>query len=120
MTPRRQAALAICLLIPDALQAQSGCVRHFTNRSNYSWSIAGYDGPQSKLIIAPNTTVAIPYGNATVVTISGYIPSRPYTKQFGVQSTSDSCYELLHQGPVGYITLNKTLNGDVITCSGGC
>ncbi len=120
MTLQRQTAFVICLLVPGVLQAQSGCVRHFTNRSNYSWSISGYDGAQSKLVIAPNTTVAIPYGNADKVTISGYIPNRPYTKQFDVQSTPDSCYEILHQGPVGYITLNKTQAGDVVTCSGGC
>ena len=120
MTLRRQAAFVMCLLVPGAIQAQSGCVRHFTNRSTYTWSIAGYDGPQSKLMIAPNTTVAIPYGNAVQVTISGNIPDRPYSKQFDVQSTPDSCFEIVHQGPVGYITLNKTQNGDVVTCVGGC
>ena len=120
MILRLQPALAIFLLTPGAIQAQSGCVRHFTNRSNFTWSIAGYDGPQSKLMIAPNTTVAIPYGNATTVTISGYIPNRPYAKQFDVQSTPDSCYEIVHQGPAGYITLNKTQSGDVVTCVGGC
>ena len=120
MTLRQQASLAICFLVPTALQAQSGCVRHFTNRSNYTWSIAGYDGAQSKLMIPPNTTAAIPYGNAGSITISGYIPNRAYTKQFDVQGTPDSCFELMHQGPVGYITLNKTQTGDVVTCSGGC
>ena len=120
MTLRQQALFAISFLLPGSVQAQSGCVRQFTNRSNFTWSIAGYDGPQSKLMIPPNTTVAIPYGNAGKITISGYIPNRPYTKQFDVQSTPDSCFELLHQGPVGYITLNKVQSGDVITCVGGC
>lgn len=113
--------IAISLLLAaGSVQMQAGCVRHFTNRSNFPWSIAGYDGMQSKLIIAANTTVEIPYGNAAKVTISGYIPNRPYTKQFQVQGSVDTCFEILHQGNPGYITLNKTQPGDVVTCAGGC
>lgn len=112
-------SLPAVLLAAVCLPAQANCVRHFNNRSSFTWSIAGYDGMVSKLLIPPGTTVEIPYGVADKLTISGNIPDRPFTKQFQVQALGD-CYEILHHGNPGYITLNKTQNGDVVTCTGDC
>lgn len=97
----------------------AACVRHFYNRSNFQWSIAGYDGSKSSLIIAPNTTIEIPWGSATIVTISGNIPGRPYVRQFQVQA-ADDCVLIAHEGNTGNVTVNKPTNGDVATCVGGC
>lgn len=103
-----------------AIPTYATCIRHFYNRSNFQWSIAGFSDDKSSLIIAPNTTVEIPWGaSSTGVTISGNIPGRPYVRQFQIQLDGD-CVVIEHQGNTGNVTLNKTTNGDVTTCVGGC
>jgi hypothetical protein len=97
----------------------AACVTHFYNASNFQWSIAGFNGPQSNLIVAPNTTVEIPWGTATAVIIGGEITQRAYTRQFQVQASGD-CFIILHPGNTGNVILNKPGNGDVTTCTGNC
>lgn len=109
----------ITLFPHTTVAAQTACVGHFYNRSNFQWSITGQDGTKASLVIAPNTTADIPWGAATSVVISGTITGRPYTRQFQIQAI-DGCVIILHQGNTGNVTLNKPTNGDVTTCLGSC
>lgn len=112
-------AVASSLFVCSISEARGACVGHFNNRSNYQWSISGYDGDKANLIIAPNTAAEIPWGSATSVVISGTITGRPYTRQFQVHA-ADGCVVIEHQGNTGNVTLNKPSNGDVVTCVGNC
>ena len=119
---RRRNQITASLIFLSAIAAASApaaCVRHFYNRSNFQWSISGFNGAKSSLIVAPNSTVEIPWDSSSVVTISGEIPGRPYVRQFQVQSVED-CVVIQHQGNTGNVTLNKPTNGDITTCAGGC
>ena len=99
--------------------AQTACTGHFTNRSNFAWSISGYDGGNSSLVIAPGATVDLNYMNATSITVSGDVPNRPYTRTFKLQA-SDGCYVIQFRRNPGFVTLNSPNPGDVVTCVGGC
>ena len=112
-------ATLTALLLPLTLGAQT-CTSHFTNQSNYQWSISGYDGTPTKLVVAPGQTVVIPYGTTTSITVSGNIPNRPYTKQFQLQAGAAGCYTVLYTGNPGYVKINKPNPGDIATCVGGC
>lgn len=112
-------AIASSLFACCLSAAEGACIGHFNNRSNYQWSISGYDGDKANLIIAPNTTAEIPWGSATAVVISGTITGRPYTRQFQVQA-ANGCVVILHHGNTGNVILNKPTDGDVVTCVGNC
>ncbi len=100
-------------------QASAACTRHFYNKSNFAWSISGYDGPKSSLVIQPNSTAEIPWGAFSTITIGGNISGKPFGRQFKVRML-DGCVFIGHHGPTGPVTLNKFQNGDVTTCAGGC
>lgn len=109
----------LCLSGPALVDASGSCVTHFYNNSDYEWSISGYDTGASPLVVSPHTTIDIPWGTSTEVTIGGNIPNRAYIKSFQVEA-QQNCVTILHQGNTGNITLNKPGNGDVTTCAGGC
>ena len=109
------------LVATSLLGAQTPtCVSHFNNLSDFQWSITGFDGSPTKLMIQPGQTIVIPYTQATNLTVSGSIPNRPYTKQFQLQADATGCYTILYKGNPGYVRINKPNPGDVVTCSGGC
>lgn len=100
-------------------QTAPSCTTHFYNKSNFQWSIYNFDGQKTSLLIQPNTTVEIHWGNTSAVTIGGNIPSRPVVKQFQIQIV-DGCVVLQSQGPASNLLLNKPSKGDITTCVGGC
>lgn len=112
-------AITSTLLAGWLSTARGACIGHFNNRSNYKWSISGYDGAKANLIIAPNTTADIPWGPATSVVIGGDIPGRPYTRQFEIHAAG-GCVIIQRKGNAGNVILNKPSKGDVVTCVGGC
>jgi hypothetical protein len=99
--------------------ASAACISQFHNKSNYQWSISGFDGVQSTIMVAPNSTANIPWGTPTNILISGAIKNRPYTRRFQTQA-ADNCFMILHQGNTGNIFLNRPAAGDVVTCRGNC
>ena len=110
--------LAFCISAAPA-QSAPACVTHFYNKSNYQWSIANFDGKNTSLLIAPNSTIEIHWSATNSVTIGGNVPNRPYIRKFEVQAV-DSCVTIQHQGATGNVSLNKPGNGDITTCAGGC
>jgi hypothetical protein len=100
-------------------QTAPSCTTHFYNKSNFQWSIYNFDGQKTSLLIQPNTTVEIQWGNTSAITIGGNIPNRPVAKQFQVQSV-DGCVVLQSQGPASNLLINKPNKGDITTCTGGC
>jgi hypothetical protein len=115
------ASLLTALVLVLCLQSTSfaACVTHFYNQSNFPWSISGYNGTNSNLVVAPNTTVEIQWATSTSVVISGAIPNRPYVRQFQVEP-SGACFLILSPGNTGIAFINTPTNGDVTTCSGNC
>jgi hypothetical protein len=111
--------LALAFVIFTSSVGDAACVTHFYNKSNFPWSISGFNGPQSNLVVAPNTTVDIPWGTSTAVVIGGEIPQRPYTRHYQTQSAGD-CFLILHPGNTGNVILNKPASGDVTTCADNC
>jgi hypothetical protein len=117
-------AFALLLLVPLLTQVAHSqstltCTTHFYNKSNFKWSISNFNGLNTSLMIQPNSTLAIVWGNTATVTISGDIPHRPYVKTFQVQ-VMNGCVVLQSQGPTAGTFLNQPSNGDITTCSGGC
>ena len=112
------AALLIAASV-EAAFAQTACVSHFNNASNYEWSISGAKGDNTSLVVAANSSIVIPWSNATSVVISGKIPNRPYSRQFDVQ-VQNGCYVVVRKGNSGNVILNKPDPGSVTTCSGTC
>jgi hypothetical protein len=111
----------LAVLLAPLAQSQSTptCTTHFYNKSNFKWSISNFNGQNASLMIQPNSTLTIVWGNTNTVTISGDIPNRPYVKTFQVQVVND-CVVLQSQGPTGGLQINQPGNGDITTCTGGC
>lgn len=95
------------------------CTTHFNNQSNFTWTIANFDGNRRAVNIPPHSVVPINWGNTSVITVRGGNPSQPYGNQFVIK-VANGCVQIVSPGTIPSLTVNSPNPGDITTCAGGC